>query len=186
MSKLRPTTTADARPDVAGAVDLALAGARVHVDVTIPRTTVRGRMRLISRGEKFAATAEVRRELAAAGFPVDGTAFSSLGASDQYQYELAAHVLAIAVRDPANTDRALAPLDDWRACDDDQIAALWREYQDLEARLDPIGSELVALTEAEQAAFVAAAKKKDAETLISFGSRKLARFVTFLVDLLPS
>lgn len=181
MSKLRPTSSSSSgRSDPAAATELV--GARVHVDVTIPRSGVRGRMRLISRAEKFAVEAETRGALEGAGFPVDASAFGALGAGDQWQYERAVRILAIAVRDPANEALALAPLDDWRGLDDDQIAALWQDYQDLEARLDPLGSELVALTDAEVAAFVAAAKKKDVAILMSYGSRKLASFIATSAD----
>jgi hypothetical protein len=138
-------------------------------------------MRLLSRREIFAVTAETRRELIDGGFPVDAAALTSLGAHEQWMYELAARVLAISVRDPKNVELALAPLDDWRGLDDDQIAALWQQYQDHEALIDPLGAK-VELDEVEVAAILAASKKKDAATLMSFGSQKLATYLLTSAD----
>jgi hypothetical protein len=173
--RLRPT-----EPRSSAATELAeraLTGARVFVDITIPRTEIRGKMRLVSRAELFAINATARRELQEAGFPVDGTAITALGASEQWQYEIGARTLAIAVREPGNVERALASVEEWRECDDDQIAALYQQYTDLAHRIDPLGDEGNGLTEIEIEQLTAAAKKKDSGILISFGSRKLASFI---------
>lgn len=177
--RLRPT----AEPRTGGMSELAegaLTGARVYVDVSIPRTELRGRMRLVSRSELFTIQAETRRTMQDAGFPVDGTAITALGALEQWQYEIGARTLALAVRE-LGTDRALASIEEWRECDDDQIAALYQEYQDLAARIDPLGDG-GSISELELAQLVEAAKKKDRATLISFGSRKLASFILTSAD----
>jgi hypothetical protein len=172
---LRPTLPAPGPASAADIVDRALA-APTFVDVTVPRTTVRGKMRLVTRAERFAAVADARRALEAAGMPVDASAVTALGAHEQWHYELGARLLAVAVRDPEATDRQLASVDDWRKCDDDQLDALWNRYQDLEAELDPLGLGAPLAAE-DEAAIAAAAKKKDAAMLMSFGSRKLASYL---------
>jgi hypothetical protein len=176
---LRPTIgdprAASDDTDVEDLVDLV--GARRHIDVVIPRTQITAKMRLCSRREISEARAEARRALQAEGFPVDASAVAALGAGEEWQYELAVRTLAVAIRNPKKTELALASLDDWRECDDDQIAALMKTYDDFAARIDPLGENAPGLTEPEVHALIAAAKKKDADTLMSFGSRKLASFI---------
>lgn len=156
------------------ASSLALA-ARVHIDVTIPRTNIRARMRLVSRGEALAIKSAVFRQFKDA-FDAQ---VNSLTVAD-WNLEVAARHLAVAVRDPEDELRPLATIDQWHECDDEQIAALWEQYQDLRDQLDPVGEDSAPLTEQELGELEAAAKKKDAAVLTSFGSRKLARYVTTL------
>lgn len=171
MSRFRPS--AEAEPTRKGVLAVELAGARVHQEVTVPRTSARGRMRLLSRGENRTVRAEARAALEAMGCRgVD------LGVYREWHEELATRTLAASVRDPADVSRPLAPLADWEECDDDQIAALWKQYQDLEECLDPLGAEHVVLSDADVAAMRDASKKKDVDLLTSFGSRRLAVFVT--------
>jgi hypothetical protein len=172
---LRPTVTghrAKAPADVRGVVDIV--GARVFVDVTIPRTTIKGRLRLCSRKEEFAAKAEARAAMLEAGYPVNAEAHTALGATEQWLAEVMVRMLAIAVRMPGDEGRPLASLEDWQECDDQQLMGLWSIYQDQEHALDPLGVDT--LTDAELAALIAAAKKKDADSLMAFGSHRLALF----------
>lgn len=157
-------------------------GARVHVDITIPRTSIAGKMRLISRSESFEATAEARRFLVANGFPTEGelSSVASLGTSDEWQMEMIARTLQKAIRDPRNTALELAPIEEWRDCDDDQLLSLWRDYKDLGTRIDPIGTKV--LNEQQVALLEEFAKKKDPELLMDFGSRILALWSISLVD----
>lgn len=182
MANLRPTHAApdDVESRAQQLVDLV--GARVHHDIVIPRTGIRAKLRLCSRSEISEARAEARRALEANGFPVDASAVTALGAGDEWTYELAIRVLAVAVRDPSNVGLALASLEDWRECDDSQIAALGKMYEDLEAELDPLGDNSAPLTEADHAAIVNAAKKKERAVLMSFGSRKLSAFLLTSAD----
>lgn len=173
MTSLRPTMHSSPAARASELVERTLA-APAFVDVVVPRTSVAGKMRLVTRAERFEATAEARKALEAAGFPVDVSAAAALGANEQWHNELGVRLLAIAVRDPANTDRALASLEEWRECDDDQLDAMWVRYQDLAAEFDPLGAGT--LTEADAAAIASAAKKKDAGLLMSYGSRKLALY----------
>ena len=163
-----------------------MVGSRLHIDVVVPRTTVKGRMRLVSRAELFEVQAETRQALTDAGFPVDASALTALGAGEQWQYELIARVLSKAVRDPRDESRELCSVPDWRECDDDQLAALYQQYKDLAQRLDPLGQGSAVLTQELVAELTACAKKKDADLLISFGSLKLANFILTLVDQLPT
>lgn len=169
---------AAAAPDVRALVDQL--GARVHIDVTIPRTDVKAKMRLCSRSEEFEAKAEARTFLAENGFPIDHHAHSALGAGEEWVLELATRMLARAVRDPASPQLALAALEDWRACDDQQILALWVKYQDLASRLDPVGAETITVEQLRE--LDAAAKKKDLDLLMQFGSRLLALYATTLAS----
>jgi hypothetical protein len=172
---LRPTTPANV--DDLDTASLVLA-AREHVEVTVPRTAIQARMRLVSRAEALAIKADAWRafqELAIAN-PANGLTVAD------WNMEIAVRHLAVAVRAAVDDSRALASLDDWRACDDDQIASLWDRYQDHRDRLDPLGADSSPLTEAEFTELEAAAKKKAVEVLTSYGSRKLARFVTILAE----
>lgn len=183
---LRPTAPARVAIDAERAERIVdLVGERVYRDVVIPRTNVRGKMRLITRAEKSQIREDVRRELGGRGFPVDVSALSALGAGEEWHAELAVRTLQKAIRDPNDPSLELAPLEDWRDCDEGQLDALLTEYEDLEALLDPLGGT-VELTEGELAALVDAAKKKAVNLLLSYGSRKLAALVTTLVARLES
>lgn len=155
-------------------------GARVHVDITIPRTDVRGKMRLCSRREELEAKAEARTRMVENGYPVSIDANVSLDASEQWPLEVAVSMLAIAVRDPADTELALAPIEEWRELDDMQILAMWSQYDDLSKRLDPIGT--VSLTATQIALIDEAAKKKDIDRLMVFGSHALASYAITLAS----
>lgn len=156
-------------PAPAGELAVAAVGARVHVDVVIPGTTVAGKMRLLSNKEELATRHEARQACAAVGLP-----WPASETSLEFYSEFAVRSLAIAVRSPANLALALAPLDDWQELSDRQVNTLWARYQDLEAELDPLAK--AELTTADFASILDAAKKKDAALLRSFGSPKLAAF----------
>ncbi len=176
---LRPSGHAAAG---AGAVDNKLApevvGARVHIDVTIPQTSVVGKMRVLSYGEERVVDAESRIATRAVGIT------ENIEASRAYREEVAARTVAIAVRDPANVDMTLASFEAWRQCDSGQIGALWQDYKDLAERLDPIGSG--AVSESDLQVMEAAAKKGDAGLLMSFGSSRLAGFAIILAGRLST
>jgi hypothetical protein len=173
--RLRPTEP-DAEDLGAGLVELL--GARVFVDVTIPRTKITGRMRLVGRSEALAITSAARREFQAAGLIEDGRV--ALMAIADWNAEIGVRHLACAVRDPADESKALAALSEWRECDDEQISALWNRYQDLREELDPLGDHGAAevLSADDLELMRAAVKKKEPSVLMSFGSRKLAIFAT--------
>lgn len=178
MGRLTPTMpsplrTAEDRADELVAQTL---GASPHIDIVIPRTQVAGKMRLPKRSERFEATSAARQALKEAGFPIDATAATALGAQEQWHYELGVRLLAVAVRDPNDVSRPLASVEEWRECDDDQLDATWERFEDLQAQLDPM--EAGTLSQADAIAIAAASKKKDVVLLMSFGSRKLALFAT--------
>ena len=173
MARLVPTGLTEPAPAV---VSSALA-APPMIEVTVPRTTVRALMRVITRSERFQATADARAHLQASGFPIDATAGVSLGASEQWLYELALRTLAAALRDPEDSSEPLASIEEWRECDDDQIDAMWEQYESHRAKVDPLGAN-VSLTTDDVAQITAAAKKGDASLLMAFGLRRLALYVT--------
>lgn len=173
---LRPTLPRrPADPAAAGELVASVLGARVHLDVTVPRTTVAGRMRVLTRSESKQVRAEARRDCIAHGVRDD----AMLEMGRDFMEEVATRTIALAVRQPGNEALALAPLEDWQQCDDEQIAALWQNYKDLEESLDPIE---VGCSDAESTLIADAAKKKDAIRLRSFGSRKLAAYLATSVD----
>lgn len=182
--RFRPTVTrstaGNSEPPVSPSQVVDFIGARVHVDIVIPRTSIAGKMRLVSRREDFEATAEARAFLADSGFPIDGTGYSALGTAETFSHELQARLLAVAIRDPADVSRALATVDDYRELDGDQLDILGAHYRDLRAKLDPIGA--MSLEPKELEAMLDAAKKKDMESLMAFGSAKLARFAITSAD----
>lgn len=176
MSVLRPGG-APMDTSIDGMGLAAAIGARVHVDVTIPRTEIRGRMRLITRLENSEARGAARKVLKDNGIPTDIAQLNAPTVIDEWNNEIAVQTLARAVRDPKDQRLQLAPIEDWReALDDDQIAALYLEYKDLATRLDPIGSK-GELSPHELTAITQAAKKKDVDLLMSYGSLKLALFM---------
>ena len=148
----------------------AILGARVHVDIVVPRTSITGRMRLLSQAERSKIQSEARIAVATLG--AEG---ANVDLFSEFREEKVVRSIAIAIRDPADESRPLADLADWIECDEDQLAALWERYQDLSAALDPLGAN-VEITEIEVLEIEAAAKKKDLDLLTSYGSRKLARY----------
>lgn len=149
-----------------------LIGQRPFRDIVVPRTGIKARLRLCSRKEELLAKAEARKAMIEAGYPVDGQLTSD--AIEQLLAEQMVRMIAIAVREPGTdpNPRALAPLEDWQECDDLQLLALWTEYQDHGRQFDPIGFD--SLSAEEVSAIIAAAKKKDVDSLMAFGSRRLA------------
>ncbi len=183
--RLKPSAPTNGSADAAtnGLADVI--GARPFVDVVVPRTAIAGRMRLVTRREMSEIRAEARTSLTKAGFPIDGAAAVSLGAVEEWNSEIAVRVLAIAVRDPKDVELALASVEEWEECDDDQLGGLFDEYQAFAARIDPLGSA-VELSDQEHNAIIEAAKKKDRDLLMSFGSPKLVSFAITSVSLLAT
>lgn len=146
-------------------------GARLFEPVTVPRTKYKGLMRVVSRAETFELKAAARKAFAAAGMPLDNHA--AFGA-EEWSNEIALRMLAVAVRNPRDVSMPLASLDEWREIDDDQADSLWLTYRDFAERVDPVGQR--ELSDAEFDAIDRVAKKKDLDTTIAFGSRKLALY----------
>lgn len=180
MGRLRPTSGAPALPTEEERTTNGLAdvlGARVHVDVVVPRTKIAGKLRLLSRSEM----AEARLATLYA-FSQDGRDKAPAHIyAEEWNIELDARIVSLAVRDPNDVTRQLADINEWRECDEDQIVALFVAYKDLADRLDPLG-ENVEITVEELRQMTEAAKKKHDDILTSFGSQKLARFAITLVD----
>lgn len=174
---LRPTQgglrRAPGDPAAAGDLVAAILAGRVFVDVVVPRTEVRGEMRLLTRAESASVRTATRQALLERRVPDRG-----MEEGRDWLEEVATRTIAIAVRQAGNTALALAPLEEWEQCDDDQIAALWLRYTDL----DESSAQVETLTDGELVVLTEAAKKKDEVVLRSFGSRKLARFATTLAD----
>lgn len=189
MSKLRPdapsgTPAPPPAPRRSGELVAGLLEGEVLVDVDVPRTSIAGKMRLLRRREARQVRVDCRTALAAIGL-----ASLTPGIVESYTEwddENVTRTLAIAMRDPDDVEQPLASLEDWEGCDDEQLAALWARYTDLEAELDPLGERAPPLSEPEEAALRAAAKKADAPALRSFGSRRLALFAITLAATPPT
>jgi hypothetical protein len=153
-------------------------GARVHVEVTIPRTAIRGQMRVLSLHEQAAVRYEAREFLLGRKF------VEPLNTYREWHEEIAIRTLAVAVRNPHDLDDTLATLEAWSQCDEGQIDPLWQRYKDLQDSLDPLARPT--MDEAEYLAMQDAAKKKDASLLMSFGCSKLAAFTISMAGQLPS
>lgn len=181
MASLKPKSAATE----AGEQNAVSLGARVHDPIVIPRTDTRGAMRVLGRDESFGLLAEVREVFKSANLIDDRGRVLEVAVAE-WNNEIAVRHLAIAVRDPDDTSKPLAPLSQWRdECDDEQIAALWGEYQDLRDRLDPLGDESILagnLTATDVELMRDAVKKKEPSVLLSFGSRKLASFLLSSVE----
>lgn len=176
---LRPTQTvsglrrAPGDPVAAGELVAAILAGRVHVDVVVPRTDVRATMRLLTRAETAEVRTATRDVLTRRRVPERG-----MEDGRDWLEEVATRTIAIAVRQASDPTLALAPLEEWEQCDDDQIAVLWLQYTDLEES----SAQIETLSDGELTVLTEAAKKKDEVALRSFGSRKLAHFATTLVD----
>jgi hypothetical protein len=152
--------------------------------VTVPRTEVKGDMRLVTAAEVKDIRYACRAMMAEMGIQGHG-----LTAYPEYLEEFNLRLVAASIRLPAARDQPLADIDAWRQCDPDQIATLFALYQAMEAELDPLGAGAageLGITEQELAEIEALAKRKDVGQLTSFGSPKLARALTSLVDPPPS
>lgn len=160
-------TSKDPKPTVTSFAGL-VRGARVHVEVTVPRTAIRGQMRVLSLHEQAAIRYEARE------FLLGKKLVEPLNAYREWHEEMAVRTLAVAVRNPHDLDDTLATLEAWSQCDEGQIDPLWQRYKDLQESLDPLGRER--MDEAEYLAMQDAAKKKDVSLLMSYGSSKLAAF----------
>jgi hypothetical protein len=155
---------------------------RAFVEVAIPRTTVRGRMRLLTRSEVSQVRRESRLALVAAGLEAAGR--SPLPEEwREWHEELVPRTVATAVR-MLDVDAPLAPLEEWHQCDDAQIRALWVRYEALEQAVDPLA--LPTLTEAQCEEIIEAAKKKAGASLVSYGSSALASCLVTLAARLAS
>lgn len=154
---------------------------RTFRDVTIHGTPHRGRMRALTRAEVRQIRVDVRKALADLGI-VGG--LNEVEATAEWRAEHCLRTVALAVRDPAPGDSdppPLAPLSEWEACNDIQLGALWDDYQDLLAQLDPYGSD-APLTDEEARRIEAEAKKGGLAELMQCGWHTLARFAITLVS----
>src|SRR5579884_2521744 len=103
--------------------------ARVHVDVALPRTENKGRMRLLSRREVTEALVTTRSMLRAVDLPVEPVELAAEGLGNEWNVELAAAYLSVAVRRPDNESIPLMSVAQWREYyDDDAIAFVWSQY----------------------------------------------------------
>lgn len=176
MGRFAPITEAAAERVVESA--LAGAGCQVHVDVEIPGTGIKARMRVLTRAESLQVKADALALFKERGMlNRDGSIAAAAG--DDWKCELAVRHLAIAVRKlDSEVDEPLAPLDDWRdELTDEQISGPWDRYQDLLAQIDPLGEHTIdRLTAGDVAMIESASKKKDVVLLRSFGLHKLALY----------
>jgi hypothetical protein len=168
--------------DLEEAATSALAGVRLHVDVDVPGTEVVGKMRVLTRSESLTVKAEALDLFKERGLIAENGAVAHV-ARDDWNCELAARHLAVAVRQADDLDMPLAPLEDWRdELSDEQLSGPWDRYQDLRDRLDPLGDASKPLTPEEIAIMRDASKKKDVTVLRSFGLHKLALFAITSAD----
>lgn len=148
----------------------ALSGARLHVEVTVPRTDVRAKLRRLSRREEQ----EVSLELAA----WHAAATKERGPLPELRQEIGKHesvlILARAVRDHVAVDRPLGTVDEWGEADEAQLAGLMTAYYDVVARTEPWPGEL---TPAERAELAAAVQRRDRATLVALGAARLAAWI---------
>ena len=144
---------------------------RTFVEVTIPRTNVCARLRLLTRTEAKEVRQASRHALHEMGL-ADAARSATPEMYREWHEELVPRSLAIAVR-ATHADIPLAPLEEWSECHDDQIETLWLRYCDLQAQYDPLSAPL---SEADRLAIRGAAKKKEMDLLVSYGCSKLASF----------
>lgn len=170
--RLRPTSSPAAAPAATSSrasLAVSVIDGRQHRPTKVPRTNVTGAMRLCTRGEVHGIRAACRAMMAELG--ITGGGIESFA---EWREEFNLRMVATAMRHPDSLDVALAELDEWRQCDEDQLATLWCAYEDMAADLDPLG-ETYALSQTDYDEIVALAKAGDVGQLTSFGSPRLAR-----------
>lgn len=158
-------------------VEAVLQGRRWR-DVTVDRTELRGRLRLLTRAEVAKIRDDIRASLAARGLAAGAPGV--LEGFAEWREEMILRTVATAVRD--DQDQPLGTIEDWAELTDVQLSALWDTYQDFETELDPFGSQGDPLTTQEARAILEAAKAGAIGQLMAFGSYKLARFATSSVE----
>lgn len=171
--KLRPTSAPAAPPPASSRASLAVSviDGREHRPMKVPRTAVEGVMRLCTRAEVRDIRAACRAMMAEFGIVGGG-----IESFPEWREEFNLRMVATAMRHPDAREAALAEVDEWRQCDEDQVNALWDAYEDMAAELDPLrDNEKSKLTQAEYDEIVALAKAGDVGQLTSFGSQRLAR-----------
>lgn len=156
--------------------DLLSGGGRVHIEITVPRTEIKGRMRLVSRAEASKITVMVRKYFRDLEMPDSPALLSAQGLIHEWTNEIAVRHLHVAVRMPDDESKPLASLDEWRDCDDDQIATLWEQYQDHGDNIDPFGDNAT-LSERERVEIETALGKRNATVLRSYGSKRLSLYM---------
>lgn len=169
MSPVSFSSADDPTPSPHGFAGTVMA-ARHHVDVTIPRTKIAGKMRVLSKRERTEVRHEARealKELGLVSLPLES--------HREWHEEIATRTLAVAVRSPNDISQPLASIEAWNQCDEGQIDALWQRYKDLQDQLDPL--ENPSLSEEAMRMIQDAAKKKQMTLLMSFGSCVLASYV---------
>jgi hypothetical protein len=166
---LKPAAPAAAAPSSRAALAVSVIDGRQFRPVVVPRTAVQGVMRLVTRGEMHEIRAACRQMMAALGIAGGG-----IESFPEWREEFNLRLVATAVRHPAARETPLADLEEWRQCDPDQVDALWSDYEDMAAELDPLGDRFV-LEEKELLEIIELAKAGDVGRLTSYGSPKLAR-----------
>jgi hypothetical protein len=171
---------ADERAALLAAAGLAagVLDARAYVEITVPRTAVRGRMRLLTRAEVHQVRHESRLALQAIGLDVAARSPAPEEFREWHE-ELVTRTVALAVR-MLDVEAPLAPLEEWHLCDDAQINSLWERYRELENAVDPLA--LPTLSEELFNEILDAAKKKAGALLTSYGSSALASFSITLAN----
>jgi hypothetical protein len=156
-SPTRAAAVADAPAAARAAtlVETILAGV-TYREVTVPRTEIKGSMRLLRRAEETQIRIAIRRVFKEAGIELGPDA----EAYPEYRELWRLHFIATAVRKPEDTAQPLMPVGDWEQCDDLQLLELWSAYQDFEAEFDPLGPNPPPLTDEEAGLIRAAAKKR--------------------------
>lgn len=153
-----------------------VAGARAFVDVTVPRTNIVGKLRVLSRQERMVVRVEAREYLERLGIKGPG-----VEATTEWHEEIATRTIAVAMRAPGNIEDTLATLEAWNTCDEGQIDYVWQAYKDLLDKLDPLDEES-RISDEDYVQILAAAKKKDQRLLMSFGCSMLAGFAISLAN----
>jgi hypothetical protein len=157
-------------------VDAAVSGRR-HRSIVVPGTGVAGELRALTIAESAQVADDTRAALKARG--IAAAMPGVLEGFREWSAERILRTIAMAVRDPIDKARALAPLEDWSELDESQLLALWEMLQDWESEIDPVGAS-GELASDVLASITDAAKKKAAARLMSYGSRTLAQFAITL------
>lgn len=141
--------------------------------VTLPRL---GRAWIELAGEEAADRIEAQVYAAMALLQLPLTQLTSL----TYDSQRTARTLAWAVRHPVNREQPFGLEEQWLKVDIDLISACGMVYNDVRARLDPVGRP--DLTQEEMDAIRMAIEKKNHPLLLSFGVAKLSLYMLGLAD----
>lgn len=148
----------------------AFSGAQHFEDIVIKLgdRTVTAKMTLVGNAAMLDIEGDVVKAMSERGLE------QGIETQGEYELERRRRALAVAVRDPADTNEPFGSAEEWGDLAMPFLADAWRQYDDMVERLDPLA---VPQPEELRALIAEAISKKNEVALRSFGVRQLATYL---------